>query len=244
MVSARITAISTIALLGSLSMQFGTGVTELLNPLALLTVISGVVLAISLAGLDIREARKIILETTRRENLDDRIKTMLYINDLVRRKGLMSCEQLAKTQRDHLLKKGLRLLSDNPGPEFDLQAVLFAELDTLKARNKRFLDTLSFGATISPGVGLVGTLTGLVLNSHPDALGHAILTTLYGAILSNFFFLPLHEHFKSRLEEVERLQQLTVSALIKIREGVHSVLLEEHLSGFKTRYSEMALGTK
>ncbi|MEM4379587.1 MAG: hypothetical protein QXL01_02735, partial [Thermoplasmatales archaeon] len=81
-VSRRITAIATIVLLGSLSMQFGTGITELLNPLALLTVISGVVLAISLAGLDISEARKIVLETTRREGLDDRIKTMLYINDV------------------------------------------------------------------------------------------------------------------------------------------------------------------
>ncbi|MCX7953417.1 MAG: MotA/TolQ/ExbB proton channel family protein [Deltaproteobacteria bacterium] len=213
-------------------LQFSWDFSKLINFNSFAITALGVGLALLIAGFSISDTQKTLAEIRKIEKIDDRIHTLLYINEVVKKHGLPACEKLAKSHKDNLLQKGLRMLADNLALELDLAETLNAEIESIKLRHKRLLNILQFGASVSPGVGLIGTLVGLTLSGHENALNHAILTTLYGALLSNFFFLPLHELIKNRIEELNVLNNLTVAGLIKIREGVHSIVLKEHLSGF------------
>ncbi len=213
--------------------QFGFSISNLFNPLAFFSVFSGVCCIMLLGGFNLREALDIVADTRRICDISTRINELIYINEQIKRKGFTVCEQFQKKFNDQFIRKGLRIIADNPGPEFKLEEALKAEIQTLKNRNRRFLDLLNFGANVSPGVGLIGTLIGLSMNSHPTAISHAVLTTLYGAILANFFFIPLYQHFKQKLEHLELSYEVTFSGLIKLRDGLHSIYLEEHLSGYR-----------
>lgn len=217
----------------SLGSQFGYSVLSLFDHLAFLSVISGVFCVILCAGLNLKDVLDVIAEIKMKYDVNDRINDLIYVNEQIKKRGFTVCEQFQKKFKDNFLKKGLRLIADNPGPEFNFEEALRTEIQSLKQRNQRFLDYLSFGANVSPGIGLIGTLVGLSFNTHPSSISHAVLTTLYGALLSNFFFLPLHQFFKKKLEDVELGYEVTFTGLINLRNGLHSIYLEEHLSGYK-----------
>ncbi|MCS6893204.1 MAG: MotA/TolQ/ExbB proton channel family protein [Deltaproteobacteria bacterium] len=221
------------AIFSLLFWEFGSEFTNLFNVKAFALVGLGVMVTMLLAGFDFYEFVSVFKECKNVESISDRVSFLLYVNEQVRQKGFKVCERLVNSINDPFLKKGLRLIADNPGPEFAFGEALVCELDKIRLRNEKFLNLIMFAANASPGIGLIGTLLGLSLNSNPSALNHAIMTTLYGAILSNFVFLPAHEFFKEKLKKLEQVNLATYTGLIKIRDGLHSVLLAEHLSGYE-----------
>src|SRR5690606_27445486 len=94
--------------------------------------------------------------------------------------------------------KGLMMAMDGM-PEAQIEELMRRELSTVSGRQVRAASVLRKCAEVSPAMGLIGTLVGLVqmLGSLDDpatigpSMAVALLTTFYGALLANMVFMPL-----------------------------------------------------
>ena len=87
---------------------------------------------------------------------------------------------------------------------------------------------------------MIGTLIGLVqmLSSMDDpasigpSMAVALLTTLYGAVLANFIFLPLADKLSLRSDQEKLNKSIIVEAAVGINRGISPMVLEESLKIF------------
>ena len=142
---------------------------------------------------------------------------------------------------DDFLRKGLQLIVD--GTESDqIREVMFIELNTLQRRNKMGSNILAFMGESAPAFGMIGTLIGLVQMlrqlDDPSKIGvgmaTALLTTFYGALLANLFFIPLSGKLQTRGREEETVRQMMIEGLQGIQAGLNPSVLEDRLASFLT----------
>lgn len=126
-------------------------------------------------------------------------RDVLGLADLARRKGILALEQeIDVAMRDPFGRKALLLVVEGvPGDE--IETYLKRDIQETMQRHASGADVFRRAAEISPGMGLIGTLIGLVqMLSHLDdpatigpSMAVAVLTTFYGAILATMVFTPL-----------------------------------------------------
>ncbi len=129
-----------------------------------------------------------------------------------RANGLLSLQQQAKQEGHPFLRQALSLTVDG-APHEAVEKILTQDTASLLERQERGLALLRRAAEISPAMGLIGTLIGLVQMlgqlSTPEAIGPAmavaILTTFYGAVLAYMVFTPL----------ATKLEQLSADDLLQ-----------------------------
>jgi chemotaxis protein MotA len=86
-------------------------------------------------------------------------------------------------------------------------------------------------------MGMIGTLIGLVqmLSNMDDprqigpAMAVALLTTLYGAVISNAVALPIADKLAHRNDEERLNRSLVLETIISIQEGLNPKIMEELL---------------
>jgi chemotaxis protein MotA len=87
---------------------------------------------------------------------------------------------------------------------------------------------------------MIGTLTGLVIMlknmSDPAAIGPAmavaLLTTMYGAVASNLFALPMAEKLGRRSKEEVSLKMIVIRGIMAIQAGDNPRIVEQKLKAF------------
>jgi chemotaxis protein MotA len=94
--------------------------------------------------------------------------------------------------------------------------------------------------TYAPAFGMIGTLVGLIqmlaaLND-PSSIGAgmavALLTTLYGALLANVFFLPCAGKLKIRTNNEMLLKEVIIEGILSIQSGDNPRIVEQKLKAF------------
>jgi len=136
------------------------------------------------------------------------------------------------------LAKGVRMWVDGVDHAVMRDAML-REVAQEKSRFDRGRDFFSFAQEIAPGMGMIGTLVGLVLMmgnmTDPRTIGPgmavALLTTLYGAILANVILSPLVQKIVAHGKKVRRNNELVVSGILFLRRGGDARLLADLLLG-------------
>jgi chemotaxis protein MotA len=126
-------------------------------------------------------------------------RDVLGLADLARRKGILALEQeVDAAMRDPFGRKALLLVVEGvPGDE--IETYLKRDIHETMQRHANGADVFRRAAEISPGMGLIGTLIGLVqmLSNLDDpatigpSMAVAVLTTFYGAILATMVFTPM-----------------------------------------------------
>jgi chemotaxis protein MotA len=210
---------------------------------AILMVVLGTfaVTAISYTGEELREAQPSFRQALMRTEIDPRIgaRRVLTLADKARKRGLLSLQADLYGLRDApFLQRSLTMLVD--GLQVDeIERNMTLEAHAVAQGRHRAAAILRRAAEVSPAMGLIGTLVGLVqmlgnLDS-PERIGPAmslaLLTTLYGALMANVVFLPL----ASKLERNATVEQL-VSQIYTM--GVASMGRQEN-----PRRLEMLLNT-
>ena len=161
--------------------------------------------------------------------------------------------QASKEAGDIFLKEGLELLSLGMKSE-DILRIFHLKMDTREEMNisqANFLMTLS---KMGPGLGLVGTLLGMVslfyqmgqglgLEQIGPSMAIALCATLYGIASSNLVFLPLAEAliFKSGKEQAHL--RLISDGLIMLKEKRHPIFIREALKSYLSGAEQMSLVT-
>jgi chemotaxis protein MotA len=210
---------------------------------AILMVVLGTfaVTAISYTGEELREAQPSFRQALLRTEIDPRVgaRRVLTMADKARKRGLLALQADLYGLRDApFLQRSLSMLVD--GLQVDeIERNMTLEAHAIAQGRHRAAAILRRAAEVSPAMGLIGTLVGLVqmlgsLDS-PERIGPAmslaLLTTLYGALMANVVFLPL----ASKLERNATVEQL-VSQIYTM--GVASMGRQEN-----PRRLEMLLNT-
>ena len=92
----------------------------------------------------------------------------------------------------------------------------------------------------APAFGMIGTLIGLVNMlkdlDDPDTIGPsmaiALITTFYGSLLANVFFLPMAQKLKIRSKSEVLIKELMIEGLLSIQAGENPRIIEEKLKTF------------
>lgn len=219
---------------------------------SILLVLGGTIAAglINFSTEDLRFTFKRTIEILR-SSLDSpkaRISYFGRLAHIVRSHGVMALEHEAVKISDPFIRRALELAADAQ-QERDLLRILETERVALADRERRAIEVLEALGNFAPALGLIGTLLGLVqmlsLLDNPTAIGPAmglaLLTTLYGAILSNLIFLPLAGKLTLRNEEEKLLRSLTIEGILSLLKSENPLLLEQRLITFLPGFSESRL---
>lgn len=124
---------------------------------------------------------------------------MLDLSVLARKRGILTLTSYdSELSKEPFLKQAIQLVSDGFQPA-DIEHFLTQEIETGHEKYRKAAGILRRASEIAPGMGLIGTLIGLVqmlsqLES-PQTIGPAmaiaLLTTFYGATMGTVVLAPL-----------------------------------------------------
>lgn len=179
-----------------------------------------------------------------RTNKFERVKTVseLYHFASLQQQELLNYNKASEEATNHFLKEAMELLSlglkqDDINKVFELK---MESKENLTSAQAGFLLTL---AKLGPGLGLVGTLVGMVallyqmgqglgIEQIGPSMGIALCATLYGVATSNLIFIPLAEAIIHKGAKEELHMKLILNGATMLRERRHPVHIREALKAY------------
>lgn len=217
----------------------GSHLSQFMNLLATVVVIGGASAAV-LARYTLKSFVKAMATGIKHAFVYHEISTIELIDELTKvaeiakKEGPLGLESYKS--EDQFLKRGLQMIADGHPVEAINQS-LERERDLNHERLEISSKIFKALGEAAPGMGMVGTLIGLVsLFSHMDdpkkigpAMAIALLTTLYGAVVSNVIALPMGDKLSNRAAEEGHHQTMIIEALVMIREAKHPNFVKDEL---------------
>lgn len=165
------------------------------------------------------------------------ITQFIQLSQISRKEGLLALERVQF--EDPFLAKGINYCVDGAETR-QIETILMKEIQYTKARHTSGEDMLRAINTSAPAFGMIGTLIGLVnmLANMDDpksigpAMAVAILTTLYGAVISNLFATPLADKLAYYSAQEIDLKLLMLEGILGLKRGENPRMLEETLHTF------------
>jgi len=165
------------------------------------------------------------------------ISEIVNLAQLARKGGALALESAEINY--HFLKKGITMFVDGQDEAFVRQA-LQQDRDLAIERyadGERIFRSIGDAA---PAFGMIGTLVGLVQMlsslSDPAAIGPAmavaLLTTLYGALISNIIALPIADKLAAKLEVETVVRTMVIEGVSQIQAGLNPEVLTDYLQSF------------
>ena len=172
-------------------------------------------------------------------NTAEIISKIIDLSNVARKEGLLSLEEAAGDIGDDFLKKGILLIVDGTDPEL-VRAIMETELESTEGRHKSNIKFWQDLGSMGPAWGMIGTLIGLVnmLQNMSDAaaigpaMAVALLTTLYGSMLSNWVCTPVSTKLGLDNDEEMMVKTIMIEGLLSIQAGENPRVIEEKLKSF------------
>lgn len=195
----------------------------------------------TMAGYDMPDMKRlpkaaIASFTQKIEDSSETVSLLMGFAETARKEGVLALEGSIKDIEEPFLKSGLQLVVDGMDTE-TIREILDTELDALDARHQVMIAMYKALGNYAPTMGMVGTVIGLINMlqnlSDPSQLGLgmsvALLTTLYGVIFANLFYLPIGAKLE-RLHKAElEARELVVEGILAIQGGASPRVLVERL---------------
>lgn len=237
------TLVGLIAALGVIvaAIVFGGSATTFLDVASLLIVVCGTIAATLIKfplshflGAFSVAAKAFMYQSEPTTKLIDEAITL---STTARRNGLMALEEVEIS--NDFLRKGVQLLADGQEPDF-VQKVLSRDINLTISRHERSEGIFRAIGEVSPAMGMIGTLIGLVqmLSNMDDpkqigpAMAIALLTTLYGAIIANVIALPIADKLSHRNDEEKLNRTLILESILSIQDGLNPKVMQELLNTY------------
>ncbi len=181
------------------------------------------------AGFKIFASRKVTAQEV--------VNAMVRIAEISRREGLLALENIRTDNA--VLRKACKLIADNAGPQL-IHDTLRIEIHSLKRRHLIGENVFKSLGTFAPAFGLIGTLIGLVQMlarlDNPKSLGPAmavaLITTFYGALAANLFFLPVAGKLRARTQQEVLNLEIIFEGARCILQNNNPMLVRDKLSSF------------
>ncbi len=164
------------------------------------------------------------------------INNLVEISNKARKGGLLSIEGDIQSTEDPYLAQALQMTVDGVKTA-DIAQIMQKKMALTKKGLDIGSDIFSSMGAYAPAFGMIGTLIGLVQMlanlDDPSSIGPkmavAMITTFYGAVLANLFFIPMSNKLSGRNEEEITNMSVIFEGIISIREGEHPKLMEDKL---------------
>ena len=169
----------------------------------------------------------------------DTIGKLINYAGKARKEGILSLQSVMNEIDDEFFLKGLQMAVDGQEPEA-LKEMLEKEIEYVMERHEKGADIFMTFAAISPAMGMIGTLIGLVQMlqnmSDPSSIGPAmavaLLTTFYGAVIANIVATPMAGKLKLRSASEVLNKTLVAEGMKSILEGENPRMMEQRLHAF------------
>ncbi len=229
--------------IGSIMLNSGLG---LFYDLTSLMIVVGGTIAATFIAYPMKEVFKVFALLGRvffnkQTSLSKIVEELIDLATKAKKNGILAIDSEIENISDKFLKKGLQMVVDGiEGPE--MNTVLATEMQNDQKRHKNGVQLFSDMGKYAPAFGMVGTLIGLIqmladLND-PSSIGPkmavALITTFYGAIMANLFFVPMSVKLKSRSQQESLRMQLINMGVNSIRQGDHPRFMEDKLKNLLT----------
>jgi len=170
---------------------------------------------------------------------DDTLETLVRLAEKARREGLLALEDDLAEIKDGFLRKGIQLVVDGTDHNM-VRDALETDLTYLESRHAVCRSIFETAAALAPGFGMLGTLIGLVKMlgrlDDPSAVGPgmatALLTTLYGALLSYWIFTPIAKKLALNSKKEVLVKEMMLEGILSILSGQNPRIIQEKLKSF------------
>ncbi|MFQ5649083.1 MAG: motility protein A [bacterium] len=211
-----------------LSMIMGGGVAPFIDIPSLLIVLGGTFSA-ALVNFPFQDVMG-LMKVTQKVLKEDPITPEKYIEQIVliskkaRTNGLLAIEEdLDKVDQD-FMKVTLQHVVNGTEAE-DLSNIMEAELAIMTERHKTGQKIFMAMGAYCPAFGMIGTLVGLILMlqnlEDPSSVGPgmamAMVTTFYGSLFANLFFIPMSGKLKVRSEQEIRFKEMLLMGILAVQ---------------------------
>lgn len=167
------------------------------------------------------------------------ITQLVEFAEVARKEGLLALESRVESIEDPFLKMGLELAVDGTDPD-EIADVMALDLRRLMMRHKDGAAFFTNAAGFAPAMGMVGTVLGLIdmlgKLDDPSTLGPsmavAFITTLWGAFLANFLFMPLSNRLKKLSADEVTYRELVIEGVLAVQSGANPRALAGKLVAF------------
>ena len=142
---------------------------------------------------------------------------------------------------DHpFVQLGIQLAIDGSPPDV-IEDLLRTEINAVATRHADGKAVVEQLGRFAPAFGMIGTLIGLILMlkglaENPDSIGDkmavALITTLYGAVLSNALFLPFAEKLGVLTKQELRAKEIILRGILSIQSGENPRVIDQKLKTF------------
>ena len=165
------------------------------------------------------------------------IAELVKLAEVARKDGILALESRTADIEDPFMLLGLQMAVDGTEREL-VEAVMRAEMDAVRSRHKTGKGLFETLGRYAPAFGMIGTLMGLIIMlgnmEDPDAIGPgmavALITTLYGAMVSNMVALPFADKLAFYSRQEMEVREVVVQGILSIQDGDNPRVLEQKLS--------------
>lgn len=188
----------------------------------------------------VAESFKLAFSTVFLERTENPIMLIQLVRELsgvVRKEGILGLEN--SEINNPFLAKGVALCIDGHPTEF-IEELLIQELEQSLERYETAEKVFRGLAETAPGLGMLGTLVGLVqmLNNMSDpasvgpAMAVALLTTFYGAFIAQMIAIPLADKLNLKALDEHRNMSLIITSVQNILKGQNPRVITEVLATY------------
>ena len=220
-----------------------------IDPTSIIIVIGGVI-ACLMFGFPISQFAKIpkhlgIIFSPKVYNPEVYIAKIVECAKKARANGLLALEEDTNEMTDAFMKNSFQMVVDSVDQEKVKEQMdcWLANLDDRHSADRAFYDK---GAELGPAFGMIGTLIGLInmLQNMSDIetlgpnMAVALVTTFYGSILANAFFVPISNKLRVRHEEEYLCMAIIAEGVQAIQSGENPKLVQERLIHMLPEYKQ------
>lgn len=167
------------------------------------------------------------------------IEQLVSLAETARRDGLLALEGRLNEVDNAFVRLGIQMAVDGTRPEV-IEDIMRTEADAVSTRHRDGKLIMDQMGKFAPAFGMIGTLMGLIMMlsnmSDPSSIGSgmavALITTLYGAVASNIFFLPFAEKLGFMNKQELLGLEIIIRGIMAIQSGENPRVVEQKLNTF------------
>ncbi|MGC6367041.1 MAG: motility protein A [Candidatus Marinamargulisbacteria bacterium] len=177
----------------------------------------------------------------KRKNVDNyqTVLKLVEIAEEANRAGKENVLEMGKGYGDGFLDRGLTLMGSGLDNEF-VAVALETDIMEEKKRHMRIIAMVRAMGSFAPMFGMMGTVMGVmqVLQNVTDidavvgGMGLALLTTMYGLIISTLYFIPITNKLKYLNDQDGLTKEIIMEGIISIMDNQIPLMVEKKLMGY------------
>jgi chemotaxis protein MotA len=152
-------------------------------------------------------------------------------------------KSLTQSQKDPFLKEAFNALVSEMADADQLVDIMYKRADTIYERYSQDAQRIKSIGKYPPAMGLLGAVTGMIAllgslgkpgaeKSIGPAMSVALVATMYGIAMANFFIIPIGENLADAAREIRRKNYIVVEGIRLIMHRTNAILLAEELNSF------------